>query len=84
MEITSAGQLQEIINAEITKVISDDKLKSTFEKIDKAIGNNSELRAFKAVLEKDNTIIPLLMDYKMSRNRYGMDLFTDCAMMLLP
>lgn len=64
MEITSAGQLQEIINAEITKVISDDKLKSTFEKIDKAIGNNSELRAFKAVLEKDNTIIPLLMDYK--------------------
>ena len=63
VEITSAGQLQEIINAEITKVISDDKLKSTFEKIDKAIGNNSELRAFKAVLEKDNTIIPLLMDY---------------------
>ena len=63
VEITSAGQLQEIINAEIKKVISDDKLKSTFEKIDKAIGNNSELRAFKAVLEKDNTIIPLLMDY---------------------
>ena len=84
MEITSAGQLQEIINAEITKVISDDKLKSTFEKIDKAIGNNSELRAFKAVLEKDNTIIPLLMDYNEFKNRYGMDLFTDCAMMLLP
>ena len=52
MEITSAGQLQEIINAEITKVISDDKLKSTFEKIDKAIGNNSELRPLRLYWKK--------------------------------
>lgn len=62
-EITSAEQLQSIIDAEITKVINDDKLKSTFDKIDKAIGNNSELRAFKAVLERDNSIIPQLMTY---------------------
>lgn len=62
-EITSATMLHEIINTEIQKVVKDDKLKTVFDKIDKAIGNNTELRAFKAVLEKDNTIIPLLMDY---------------------
>lgn len=63
VEITSTEQLQSIIDNEIKAVVSDERLKATFDKIDKAIGNNSELRAFKAVIEKDNTIIPLLADY---------------------
>lgn len=62
-EITSKKQLQQIVNDEITKVLNDEKLKESFDKIDKAIGGNAELRAFKSVIEKDKTIIPLLLDY---------------------
>ena len=61
--ITSAEQLRALIDEEIKKIVDDEKLKETFNKIDKAIGANTELRAFKAVIEKDNTIIPLLMNY---------------------
>lgn len=63
-EITSASQLKEIIDNEIKKIVEDEKLKKAFEKIDKAIGSNSELRAFKSVLEKNNAIIPLLTNYQ--------------------
>lgn len=62
-EITSSQQLQDMIDEEIQKVINDVSLKSTFKQIDTAIGNNNELRAFKQVLQKDNSLIPLLMDY---------------------
>lgn len=62
-EITSSEQLKALIDEEIKKIVDDDKLKETFNKIDSAIGANAELRAFKAVIEKDNTIIPLLMNY---------------------
>lgn len=62
-EITSSEQLKALIDEEIKKIVNDEKLKDTFNKIDKAIGNNSELRAFKAVIEKDNTIISLLTNY---------------------
>ena len=62
-EITSSEQLKALIDDEIKKIVDDEKLKETFNKIDKAIGANTELRAFKAVIEKDNTIIPLLMNY---------------------
>lgn len=62
-EITSSEQLKTLIDDEIKKIVDDEKLKETFNKIDKAIGANTELRAFKAILEKDNTIIPSLMDY---------------------
>lgn len=62
-EITSSEQLKALIDEEIKKIVDDEKLKETFNKIDKAIGANSELRSFKTVIEKDNTIIPLLTNY---------------------
>lgn len=64
MEITSKSQLEEIVNNEINKILDDEKLKAVFEKIDNAIGANVELRAFKAILEKDKAIIPNLLDYE--------------------
>ena len=62
-EITSSEQLKTLIDEEIKKIVDDEKLKDTFNKIDNAIGANNELRLFKSVIEKDNTIIPLLTNY---------------------
>ncbi len=63
MEIKSKSQLEEMVNSEISKILDDDKIKEAFQKIDDAIGKNVELRAFKAVLENDKSIIPNLLDY---------------------
>lgn len=62
-EITSTEQLKELVTTELNKILDDEKLKKAFDKIDSAIGKNTELRSFKAVLEKDKSIIPRLLDY---------------------
>lgn len=62
-EITSKSQLENVVETEINKILLDDKLKGIFIKIDSAIGANAELRAFKNLLEKNNSLIPHLYDY---------------------
>ncbi|OCB76466.1 hypothetical protein [Flavobacterium crassostreae] len=63
-EITNSDLLKQLVESEISNIINDDKLKQTFDKIDKAIGANLELRAFKRVIEKDNLILVELKDYE--------------------
>ena len=62
--ITSTMELKNLIQREINNIFEDDSLKKSFEKIDKAIGNNSELRLFKSVLEKNKSLVIELHDYK--------------------
>lgn len=66
-EIVSLESLTEIFDNEIKKIVEDDKLKKTFEAIDKAIGANLELRTFKNALEKDNSLVARLKDYERFR-----------------
>ncbi|GIQ57913.1 hypothetical protein Flavo103_10490 [Flavobacterium collinsii] len=63
-EINNSESLKVIVEAEIDKIINDAKLKQSFDKIDKAIGANVELRSFKKVIEKDNLILVELEDYE--------------------
>lgn len=62
-EITKSSQLIEIYNAELERIIADEKLKESFTKVDKAIGANVDLRAFKQVIEQDNSLLVSLKDY---------------------
>ncbi len=62
-EITDSTTLKTLIQEEMSKILSDQKLVQAFEKFDKAIGSNSELRIFKKTIEKDNTILVELSDY---------------------
>ena len=66
-KIDSAEDLRELLESEIKKIISDEKLKKIFDTIDKAIGQNVELRAFKKVIEDDNSLIVHLKDYELFR-----------------
>lgn len=61
--ISSAEQFKQVITCEVNKIFLDEKLKKIFEKIDKALASNEEVRRFKVALENDNSIIPLLTDY---------------------
>lgn len=61
--IKSASDFETLLETEIKKILSDEKLKKTFDAIDKAIGSNLELRAFKRVIESDNSLLVHLQDY---------------------
>lgn len=63
-EISSSSMLEDLVNNEMNRILSDEKIKKAFEKIDNAIGANAELRAFKNVIEKDKSLIPYLTDYE--------------------
>jgi ABC-type cobalamin/Fe3+-siderophores transport system ATPase subunit len=63
-EINDSEQLKKIVQEEIQKILSDEKLKQAFEKVDKAIGANIELRSFQKVIEADNSILVNLKNYE--------------------
>lgn len=62
-EITDATVLKQIVQEELNKILTDSKLVQAFEKFDKAIGANAELRVFKRAVEKDNTLLVELSNY---------------------
>lgn len=64
-KIKSATDFQTLLESEIKKVINNEKLKKIFDSIDKAIGLNGELRAFKKVIENDNSLLVHLKDYEL-------------------
>ncbi|MEJ5051504.1 hypothetical protein WH221_16875 [Chryseobacterium culicis] len=62
-EIKNFQELKTLYEQEIEKIFADEKLKKSFDKVDKAIGANGELRAFKKVIEDDNSLLVELKDY---------------------
>jgi hypothetical protein len=62
-EIKSAGELKQLLQDEIASIVSDEKLKKSFEQVDKAIGANAEMRSFKNAVEKDNLLLVELDKY---------------------
>ena len=69
VEITSHKQLEQIMTEEQEKILNDTKLKKTFEKITKAIDKNTELRAFKTVIESHPDWIIEMLDYEAFRKK---------------
>lgn len=63
-EIANSEMLKEIVQKEIQAILEDKKLKEAFEKVDKAIGANIELRSFQRIIERDNLILISLQDYE--------------------
>ncbi|WP_177766256.1 AAA family ATPase [Flavobacterium sp. I3-2] len=62
-EIKNSEELKKLVQEEIEKIFADQKLKASFDKVDKAIGANAELRTFKKVIEENNTLLIELKDY---------------------
>lgn len=68
-EICNSDDLKSIVQEEIAKILSDEKLQKGFEKIDKSIGSNVELRTFKKIIEKEHLILVELKDYDAFQKR---------------
>ncbi len=68
-EIKSAEELKQLLQNEITSIVNDDKLKKSFDQVDKSIGANVELRSFKSAIEKDNLLLIELEKYEDFRKK---------------
>lgn len=62
--INTSDELKELVEQELDSIINDSKLKVSFEKLDKLITNNVDLRAFHSVDDKNNLILVDLNDYQ--------------------
>lgn len=63
-KIQNSKELETLYQEELDKILADETLKKSFDKVDKAIGANGELRAFKKVVEEDNSVLVHLKNYE--------------------
>lgn len=75
--ISSVNEFEKLVEDEIEKILNDAKLKKAFEKIDKAIGTNVELRSFKIALEKDNSLLVELKNYDIFKQKVWLSYFSN-------
>jgi energy-coupling factor transporter ATP-binding protein EcfA2 len=76
-EVENSEELKKIVEVEIESILNDEKLKLAFEKVDKAIGANVELRAFKNVIEKDNLILVKLKHYEIFKEEVWLNYLSE-------
>lgn len=74
--IKSAADFETLLETEIKRILSDEKLKKIFDGIDKAIGSNLELRAFKKVIDSDNSLLVQLQDYDQFKKNVWLGYFS--------
>ena len=67
--ISSKDDMQEVIDNELNKIYSDDTIKKLFEKIDKKLQANADLRNFQDVIQSNQDLIPELIDYDALRKK---------------
>jgi len=79
LEIKSSEELKQLLQKEIDSIVSDDKLKKSFDLVDKAIGANVELRAFKSAIEKDNFLLVELENYENFRKKIWLNYISTYA-----
>ena len=63
VEITTKTKMEELITKEKERILNDRTLKTIFERIDKKLQSNGDLRRLKEIIEQYPEIIPELLDY---------------------
>lgn len=66
-QITSKDTLSDVYENEINRILGNEKLRQAFNKIDKKLQGNAELRTFKETIQQNPFLIPLLLDYEKFR-----------------
>ncbi len=68
-EITNYQKLSDIFENEKNRILNNEGLKESFDKIEKVINANKELKVFKDAISKDNTLLAELLDYDSFRKK---------------
>jgi hypothetical protein len=69
VEVTSEDQLEEFIAEEMKTILSDDKLKKSFNEIDTKLKANADLRNFREFLLSNMNIIPELTNLELFKEK---------------
>lgn len=77
VQIKSSESLKNLVEQEINNIISDATLKETFDKVDKAIGANAELRSFKTAIERNNLLLIELREYDKFKKKVWMSYLSE-------
>lgn len=76
-QLSSEKELQNLVDEEQKKLLQDEKLKKSFDKITKAIDKNVELRGFKLVLNNHPEWIPEIINYEAFRKKVWLGYLSD-------
>ena len=66
-DVTSGGELKQLIDTEVSAIFNDPNLKKIFDEIDKKLRANAELKKFKKAIERDPSILVRLANYDQLR-----------------
>ncbi len=77
VKITSADEMRSVFESEVNKIVNDAQLKKIFEKVDKAIGSNAELRVFQKEIEKNNLLLVELKQYEDFKRKVWLGYLTE-------
>lgn len=78
-EIKSSEELKQLLQTEIKNIVNDEKLKKSFDQVDKSIGANAELRSFKNAIEKDNLLLVEIEKYEDFRKKVWLNYISTLA-----
>lgn len=76
-QLSSEKELQNLVDEEQKKLLQDEELKKSFDKITKAIDKNVELRGFKSVLNNHPEWIPEIINYEAFRKKVWLGYLSD-------
>ncbi|MGG2098282.1 hypothetical protein ABFY41_11990 [Acinetobacter haemolyticus] len=67
--INSKDELESLIQAEKDQILNDKQLLISFDKVDKALAKNAELKSFKKLLESKPSLLVELIDFERFREK---------------
>lgn len=77
-EITSEEDLKKVIEDELQEILKDEKLRKAFDKLDKKLTSNNELREFREYITEHKELIPELANINYFKQRIWVDYFKIC------
>lgn len=77
-EISSEADLKKVIEDELQEILKDEKLRKAFDKLDKKLTSNNEVREFRDYITEHKELIPELANINYFKQRIWIDYFKVC------
>ena len=77
-EIASEEDLKKVIESELQEILKDEKLRKVFDKLDKKLTSNNEVRDFRDYITEHKEFIPELANINYFKQRILIDYFKVC------
>lgn len=76
--ISSKNDLQDVIESELQEILKDEKLRKAFDKIDKKLTGNQDLKDFREYITEHQELVPELANIDYFKQKVWVDYFKTC------